>query len=209
MIDGGVSGTYVNHFNEKVFLKLYKTHPEKAFKMLMDEFRDMVFLFVRRVAKTDMDAEDAAQEVFIRTWKGLASFRGDSSLTTWIYRIAWNVSASYLGKVGRSMEMVTYSENDSDNEGQITFSVAKSDAGFSHFESRQFLESLFYQIPASHRLVLTLYYLQELSYNEISDITGWPMGTVKATLHRAKAKMRQVASADNAMLVKPTGTLDE
>lgn len=202
MIGGEVSGKYVIHFKEKVFLKLYKKHPEKAFRMLMDEFRERVFLFVRRVAKSDMDAEDAAQEVFIRTWKGLASFRGDSSLTTWIYRIAWNVSASYLGRTGRSLEMVPYSENDNDTEEQMTFAAGSNDKGFSQFETSQFLERMFNQIPASHRLVLTLYYMQELSYNEISGITGWPMGTVKATLHRAKYKLRLAALTETATMEK-------
>ncbi len=179
-------------FNETEFLRDYRKNPDRAFRQLMDGFRDRVHLFCLRAAPNRDDAEDLAQEVFIRVWKGLGRFRGDSSLATWIYRIAWNVCASYLEKKGRSPELTTYmEEGEEDTEPRLVASSV--DAGMKQFEDRQFLEYLFESLPEAHKLVLTLYYMQELTYEEIAAVTDWPMGTVKANLHRAKAKLRTAA----------------
>ena len=162
----------------------------------MDEYRDRVFTFCLRAASRREDAEDLAQEVFIRTWRGLEKFRGESGLTTWIYRIAWNVCASYLDKKGRSIEIASYEENIDDERDVPNYSGSVEDEGYKALEDRQHLQVLFDRIPEAHKLILTMYYLQEMTYEEISLATGRPMGSVKATLHRAKASMREAAIAE-------------
>ncbi len=184
----------MGEFSEKEFLRNYRLKPNLAFRQLMDEYRDKMYLFCRRATRQKMDAEDLAQEVFVRVWKGLRKFRGDSSLTTWMYRIAWNVCASHLDKQGRTLDMSEYSETDSDDGDEVGMvHVGEDDAEVVQFEKKQYLEVLFNNLPSAHRLVLTLYYLEEQSYDEITAITGMPMGTVKATLHRAKANLRKAA----------------
>ena len=185
-------------FKEKEFLRSYKLHPQHAFRLLMNEYRDRIFTFCLRASSRREDAEDLAQEVFIRTWKGLDRFRGDSSLTTWIYRIAWNVCASFLDKKGRSLEFLSYEETD-DEEDQIGgYHAVVEDMEFKDFENRQFVEELFDWIPEAHKLILTMYYLQEMTYEEISETTGRSMGGIKATLHRAKASLRSAALQEMA-----------
>ncbi len=186
----------VGEFDEKAFLRNFKTNPELAFRQLMNEYRDRMFLFCRKVSKDNMGAEDLAQEVFIRTWKGLAKFRGDSSLTTWIYRIAWNVCATHLNKKGKTPLMASYAENSDDEVGVFDVHLGEDDHLVSNFEDRQFLEVLFERLPASQKMVLSLYYLQGQTYDEIASIANLPLGTVKATLHRAKAKLRVEAEAE-------------
>jgi len=162
----------------------------------MDEYRDRVFTFCLRAASRREDAEDLAQEVFIRTWKGLENFRGESGLTTWIYRIAWNVCASFLDKKGRSIEVTSYDENVADDTEAPVYAGAEEDAQFESFEARQQLQVLFGRISEAHKLMLTMYYLQEMTYEEISAATGRPMGSVKATLHRAKESLHTAALAE-------------
>ena len=180
-------------FDEKQFLRTYKSKPELAFRQLMDEFKDRMFLFCRRVTKGTQDAEDLTQEVFIRVWKGLMNFRGESALNTWIYRIAWNVCASHLDKKGRAMEMTPYEEGDQGEESQVYMRIGTEDQEIVGFEQKQYLEVLFESLPSSHKQVLTLYYLQGQNYQEIAEVTGWKMGTVKATIHRAKSNLRAAA----------------
>ena len=182
----------MTQLDENAFLRLYKVKPDRAFQMLMDAFRDRVYLFCLRAASNRNDAQDLAQETFIRVWKGLDSFRGDSSLATWIYRIAWNVCASHLQRKSGAPELVGYEEHPDEDES-LRPVISAEDTGFRDVENRQFLETIFQKIPASHKLVLTLYYLQEQTYEEISAVTGWPIGSVKATLHRAKARLREAA----------------
>lgn len=179
-------------FDEQAFLSNFNKRPEIAFQQLMNEFRDQIFLFCRRATKGRMDAEDLAQEVFIRAWKGLSRFRGESSVSTWLYRIAWNVCATHLDKKGRAPDFAIYSEQESGEDrpvGHVHLGASNPDV--KDFENKQYLEECFKALPESHRMVLSLYYLQERNYEEISSITSWPMGTVKATLHRAKAKLRE------------------
>ncbi len=158
----------------------------------MAAFRDRVFALCLRVSPGPAEAEDLAQEAFLRIWRGLTTFRGESSLSTWIYHIVWNVCASHLERKGRSFDILPYREEDGDDE-EIHYSASIDDEAFKRFEDRQYIETLMSRLTASHRMVLTLYYLEEQSYEEIAAVTGWPMGTVKATLHRAKDKLRHFA----------------
>jgi len=183
-------------FDEKAFLADYRSNPQRAFRALMDGFKERVHIFCARASSRREDAEDLTQEVFIRAWRGLESFRGESSLSTWIYRIAWNVCASHLERKGNAPEVSSYSEVDDADDDEPRHIVPVEDLEFRNFENRQFLDVLFQRIPAQHKLVLTMYYLQELSYDEIGAVTGWPLGTVKATLHRAKANLRIQALAE-------------
>jgi len=189
----------VNKLNERRFLQDYKRHPEAAFRQLMEACRDSVFVLCRRVAASTEEAEDLAQEAFVRIWKGLENFKGESSLNTWIYRITWNVCASYIERRSRRPLEQTYTELDFEEDDPSHRSyqrLGEWDSNIKNYESRQFLDILFQSLPESHQLVLTLFYLQELSYEEIETVTGWPLGTVKGTLHRAKAKLREAAEEE-------------
>lgn len=180
-------------FDEKTFLKEFKHNPNAAFGQLMAEYRDRVFLLCRRVTKSGMEADDLAQEAFIRIWKGLKNFKGDSSISTWIYRVGWNVCATHLGKKGKGLFTTSLDEGEGEDWQAPGERVGSDDQGYKDFENQQLLEKLFDRIPASHQLLLTLYYLKGQSYQEIVDVTGMAMGSVKATLHRAKARLRTEA----------------
>ena len=158
----------------------------------MDQFRDKVYVTCVRATSRREDAEDLTQEVFVRVWKGLSGFKHESSLNTWVYHIAWNVCASYLQKKGRAPLTASYSE-ESDEDEPTFVQLSLDDKNVDQFEKREFLDRLFQKLPENHKLVLTLYYYQEQTYAEISTITGMPIGTVKATIHRAKAGLRQAA----------------
>ncbi len=159
----------------------------------MGSFRDRVFLMCLRVSPGQAEAEDLAQESFIRIWRGLHSFRGDSSLSTWIYHIVWNVCASYLERKGRASDFVPYREENDDEAGAFSYAAPSDDNAFKQFESRQYIATLFARLPPAQQLILTLFYLEEKSYQEIAAVVGWPMGTVKANLHRAKERLRAIA----------------
>lgn len=185
----------MGNFDEQQFLRDYHANPQAAFRQLMDGYRNQIYLFCLRTVSRREDAEDIAQEVFIRAWKGLESFRGDSSLNTWIYRIAWNVCATFIEKKGRLPGMTSYEET-SEEDGLSIPQIPTDEAGYGNFEDGQFLETIMHRIPEDYRLVVTMYYLQELSYEEICDVTGWTMSKVKVTLHRSKTKLRELALAE-------------
>src|SRR3989304_2346193 len=126
----------------------------------MDSFRDRVFMMCLRVAPGQAEAEDLAQESFIRVWRGLESFRGDSSLSTWIYHIVWNVCASYLEKKGQASDVVPYREDD-DEDGSFSYTAPSDDNAFKQLENRQYITALFAWLPPAQQMILTLFYLEE------------------------------------------------
>lgn len=181
----------MERFDENRFYEAYTADPQRAFVMLMDGFRDKVIVLCHRVSRTNEVAEELAQDVFIRAWKGLPKFRRESSLSTWIYHITWNVCASHIEQ--KKTQTISASYDEIEEEDSPSFRFAVDDPEVDRFEKRQYLDKLFNLLPFQHKIVLTLYYYQEQSYEEISKITGWPLGTVKATLHRAKSALRTAA----------------
>jgi len=175
------------------FLEAYREAPEDAFQQLMNEFKERVYLFCHRACYSPEDAQDLAQEVFIRAWKGLPRFRGHSSISTWLYRIAWNVCAGYLERKKRSVELVPIKEDCDEPAAGDGISLTFKDPQAERLENAEFVRGVLRSLPAAQQLVLTLYYVEEQSYEEMASVTGWPMGTVKATLHRGRNSLRALA----------------
>ena len=171
----------------------YARGDERAFETIVSRYSQRLFRFARRFLGDAQMAEDVVQEAFLRVHLHAGRYKyGVARFSTWIYRIAWNVCASYLEKKGRSLELTPYMEQEGE-EGEPRLVISDKDVRIDQFEKRQFIEELFNSLPASQRMVMTLYYFQEQTYEEISDVTSWPMGTVKATLHRAKTRLRPAA----------------
>jgi len=128
------------------------------------------------------DAEEVAQEVFVRVFRGLAAFRGDSALSTWIYRLTVNASLSHLAKRGRRQEV------GDDALGELPAPpTAERDSALA---AR--IESALGQLPAGYRAILVLHDIEGLSHEECSSILECRVGTCKSQLHKARAKMREL-----------------
>ncbi len=99
------------------------------------------------------------------------------------------------GQKGRGLKMYSLDQNSEEDDSE-PYEIETEDIKFKNMEDRQFLETLFERIPEAHKMILTMYYMQEMTYEEISQAAGLPMGSVKATLHRAKASLRKAALAE-------------
>jgi RNA polymerase sigma-70 factor (ECF subfamily) len=130
-------------------------------------------------------AEDAAQEVFIRVWKALPGFRGQASLSTWIYAVARNVCLTAL-RAAALRQTISIDEPD-----VLRAVERRRDSGAARGAEPD-LERLLSELPEKQRQAITLFYLEDKSYQEVASLLGWPMGTVKTHLHRAR---KQLASA--------------
>jgi RNA polymerase sigma-70 factor (ECF subfamily) len=128
-------------------------------------------------------AEEAAQEVFLRAWRGLGDFRGEAKLSTWLYTIARNVCLN-LRQRHPAPPQVSLSEPAglAAVEGQMTRSEAPARAGPDILEHLR-------RLPPDHRAAVTMFYLEERSYEEAAEALGVPMGTFKTWLHRGKLEL--------------------
>lgn len=154
----------------------------RAMEMLYHQFKRRVFGMAHRIVGAS-DAEEVAQEVFVRVFRALASFRGDSALSTWIYRLTVNASLSHLAKRGRRQEVA----DDGIMEQMPAAPVAERDPKLA---AR--IEAALAQLPAGYRAILVLHDVEGLSHEECAAILECRIGTCKSQLHKARAKMRDL-----------------
>ncbi len=153
----------------------------RAMEMLYHQFKRRVFGMAHRIVGAN-DAEEVAQEVFVRVFRGLANFRGDSALSTWIYRLTVNASLSHLARRGRRNEV-----SDDNIPEQAATPEPERDPGLA---AR--IEACMNQLPAGYRAILVLHDVEGLSHEECAAILECRVGTCKSQLHKARARMREL-----------------
>ena len=158
---------------------------EAAFEQLVLRHQRYVFNLAYRVLSDYAEAEDMTQEAFVRVWRGLSGFRGQARFTTWLYRIVHNLCLNRLPGLQRELLQTGPVEEVLADPG-----LSPADL-FAVREQMAFLHAQMDRLPEKYRLVLTLRYLQHLSYDEIAAALEMPMGTVKTHIHRARRLLRE------------------
>jgi RNA polymerase sigma-70 factor, ECF subfamily len=155
----------------------------EEFERIVRGYQDRIFRLACAMLGDRAAAEEAAQESLIRIWKGLPRFRGDSSLSTWIYAITRNTCLSALARVGPRTESLEEPSCRREAERFLT-------AGL-HTAPLPDVAALLDALPARYREVVALSYMQEKSYDEVASMLGIPVGTVKTYLFRARKSMAE------------------
>ena len=143
----------------------------EAFELLLARYQNKVFRLAYSILGNEALAEEAAQDIFVRVWKALPLYNGQASLSTWLYAISRNVCLSARRKRAARRE----SPLEETAEPRSSDRVMQVD-----------VPALLSRLPDVYRRVLTLFYLEEKSYQEVAQMLDLPMGTVKTHLHRAK-----------------------
>lgn len=160
----------------------------KAFELLIKQYQKLVLHVTGRLIKNDDDVTDVCQEVFIKVFYGLGKFNSQSKLSTWIARIAYLTSVNHLRKYkNESNRLVT----DDDVLDNYHFSEETPERLLVKKDVNAYVHHLIMQLPLAYRTVLTLYHLNEFSYNEIQEITGMPEGTIKNYLFRGRNLLKE------------------
>lgn len=164
-----------------------------AFAELVRRHQGKVRGLLLRLTNNQSLADDLAQEVFLRAYRGLVGFEGRSRFSTWIYRIAYNV---FLNHRTRSKELAALPQG-------FESSAAAPDTELSpnRLDLRRDLAAAIGELPERYRAVVTLYYLEDVSYPEIAEVLDLPLGTVKTHLHRAKRMLREHLQGASAVEV--------
>jgi RNA polymerase sigma-70 factor (ECF subfamily) len=178
-------------------------HDERAFNDLVRTYERRVFALVLRMLGNRAEAEDLAQEVFVQVFKAIGTFRGDSKLSTWIYRIAINLCknrSKYL-KVRHAgeqdeLEEVAERANLSEARGANVGQVDRPDEMMAGKQVEMIVQRAILQIEPGFRECLVLRDVEELSYEEIEQITGLAAGTVKSRIFRARTILREIVERE-------------
>lgn len=175
---------------ELVALLKNKATAEQAFAFLVQQHSPRLYSAIRRMVYRHDDADDILQEAFIKVWKNIGSFRGDSKLSTWIYSIATNEALSYLRKEKRQHKLPIETD-----EYDLS-ALLKSEPYFNGDDLVIEFMSAIAKLPEKQKLTFELRYFDELPYSEISEITGTSVGALKANYHHAIKKLHRYLGVD-------------
>jgi len=175
-----------------------KAGSEAAYARLIGEFQQPVYGLVYRMLNDPADAADTTQDVFLKVFRGMKQFHGESSLKTWIYRIALHEAANRRRWWFRHKSKETSIEPDTDSDpGEVAIQVALTDHRESpfelcaHHEVQQRVEEELRKVQEPYRTTLVLRDLEEMSYEEIAEVLEVSLGTVKSRLTRGRDALRQ------------------
>ncbi|MHC1706503.1 MAG: RNA polymerase sigma factor [Bacteroidales bacterium] len=169
--------------NDKELVLSVKNGNTHAFRFLVEQNKNLVWHMVLRLVKQNEDAEDICQEVFMRVFRDIARFRGESKLSTWIASVTYNICIDHLRKKGR--EKLDFTAEPGKMElSRPEFSTPLQK--LNQEDLRKMVVRLIDQMPLHYRSVMTLFHLEEMSYKEIGEITGMPEGTIKSYLNRGR-----------------------
>ncbi len=181
---------------EEQLVERLKRRDEAAFNELVRAYEKRVFRLVLRMLGDRAEAEDVAQDVFITVFKSIDSFRGESKLSTWMFRVATNHCKNrikYLDRRarGKKGELDELSEHDALESASMSSSamVARPDQQAEANQIEAIVRAAISELDEDQRALVVLRDVENLSYEEIQQITGLPEGTVKSRLHRARLQL--------------------
>ncbi|PXV63858.1 RNA polymerase sigma-70 factor (ECF subfamily) [Dysgonomonas alginatilytica] len=162
-----------------------------AFSVLVKSFSERLYWQIRKIVISHEDANDVLQNAFIKVWTNIDSFRGDSKLTTWLYKIAINESISFINKQ-RQQQNVPLDDSDNFLEAKL-----ESDSYFDGDEAQLKLQKAILTLPEKQRIVFNLKYFEEMKYEEMSEVLDTSVGALKASYHHAVKKIEDFLSLSN------------
>ncbi len=171
--------------NDKELLELFKETDtkEKAFTAILKKYQEKLYWHIRRMVVDHEDANDVLQNMFIKVWNGLANFREDSQLYTWLYRIATNESLTFIEQQ-KKRSSVSLSDVETGLSNKI-----KAENNFDANRLEWKLQLAIQHLPEKQRVVFNLRYYDEMPYEEMSRVLETSEGALKASYHHAVKKV--------------------
>jgi len=157
---------------------------EVAFREIMQRYQERVYWLIRRIVISHSDTDDLVQETFVKVWHKLPEFRGDSTLFTWLYRVATNEALGFLRKKKRRFFVPIHDVNTELKE------TLRAEASPDGDEVSFKLQEALLDLPEKQRLVFTMKYFEGMEYREISEVLGTSVGGLKASYHHAVKKIK-------------------
>jgi RNA polymerase sigma-70 factor, ECF subfamily len=170
---------------------------EDGFEELVRRYQRPIVAYVYRMVGDYDAALDLTQEVFIRVYNSLGRYRAEFKFSTWIYRIAHNAAIDHLRRVGasRTEEITIEGEGGTSFEKPLASKSLTPEQETERGERRAEIEEVVGQLPHAYRELIVLRHSHDLSYDEIAEVTGLPLGTVKNRIFRAREAMRELLVA--------------
>ena len=172
--------------NEESLIKKIAAGEKEFFGELVLKHQDFIFNVVRNYVRFEEEARDITQDVFLKAYENIEKFRGDSKFSSWLYRIAYNLSINWSErKQGRETQL------DDGFAETIPEEPSRADEMYERELVLARITEVIEEIPVKYKVVIKLYYFEEKSYQEIADTLAIPINTVKVQILRAREMIRQ------------------
>ena len=156
-----------------------------AYRPLVEKHQDFVYTIVKRIITRAEEAEELAQDVFVKAFSKLPDFRGGAKFSTWLYRIAYNTAISHTRK--KKVEFLSTEDHIIENHSEDE--LMKDLFGLSPDEQKSLINNAMASLPKTDSLIITLFYFHEKDLEEISEIIGMTQNNVKVKLHRIRKRL--------------------
>lgn len=162
------------------------------YALLIDRYKDKAFSLLKRLLGNEMDAEEALQDSFLKAYNSLASFRRDSKFSTWFYRITYNTGLTVVASKKRKIEQQMSSIDEHFELGDFDSEVYSTTAN-----AKEYLLKMIDKLPIRNALVLILFYIDDMSLNEICQVLNISLVNAKVLLHRSRNSLRDLLLKHN------------
>lgn len=176
----------MNESDQYIISRILAGDPQ-GYAVLLRRYRDKVMTLATRMLGRDEDAEEAAQDAFIRAFRSLHAFEHRAQFSTWLYRITYNVCLTRLSRRRNEMPLA-----DTDEALEVADDDGHADASTEADELRVAVAKAIGHLRPEYASVITLFYLHEQTHEEIAAITGLPIGTIKNRLYRARTELQRL-----------------
>ena len=173
--------------DQEIIESIRRGHP-RGFGALVDRHKERAMTLALRIVGEREDAEEVVQDAFLRAFRNLEQFRGESRFSTWFYRILYNACMTRVTRRPKLGETVNYSDEAID---MIESDEPSVQHALENEEEQAVLQEEITRLPETFRTALTLFYVQELSYDDMASILQMPLGTVKTNLSRGRSLLRK------------------
>ncbi|MCU0414598.1 MAG: sigma-70 family RNA polymerase sigma factor [Ignavibacteriaceae bacterium] len=160
---------------------------DSDYSIIINRYKNKAFSMLKRMLKNEFDAEEILQDCFLKAYNSLINFKGEAKFSTWFYRIVYNSALTKLSSQKRKIE----SEMSSVEEHFDLQSEHNAD-DFEKKDIQEFIQDIIKKLPERHSAIITMFYLNEMSIEEISDVMGISISNVKVMLHRSRNTLRDL-----------------
>ncbi|HNR54935.1 MAG TPA: sigma-70 family RNA polymerase sigma factor [Flavobacteriales bacterium] len=182
----------MSDLSDSELLDLFRKEESRnyAFNLLVRQYQQRLYAFIRRMVTDHDEAKDVLQNVFLKAWTGLDGFRADAQLYSWLYRIAHNESLNHLRKMRRGLFVSEESVME-----KLTTTLDSSEH-FSGDAIQRKLQRAVMRLPDKQRAVFTMKYFEGMKYETMSEVTGTSVGALKSSYHIAVKKIEEWLTTD-------------
>lgn len=177
----------MRNLSDQEIIDSVKKGNDSDYSIIVNRYKNKAFSMLKRMLKNEFDAEEVLQDCFLKAYKSLSAFKGDAKFSTWFYRIVYNTVLTKLSSQKRKVESEMTSVED-----HFNLESAYNSNEIEKTDMNEFIQELIDKLPERYSAIITMFYLNEMTIDEISEVMGITISNVKVMLYRSRNALRDL-----------------